>query len=407
MSGAMTPVEEPLTGNAEIDYLLSTQAIRDKASDIYEATLRGHGNFEIHEEKLADVAKLVSQVTRRNYPDLEIPYHSRWSHFRAAGDDRVEKLKAELAQLDQNERARAELDLIIVSVLLDAGAGAKWAYHDKKTGKSIGRSEGLGIASFEAFIEGFFSADASRPYRVDASRLRSITLEELGEVFQISDANPLAGLEGRLALLQGLGNRLSQEKLFFAEARPGSLWDYWMKLCPDGMLEAENLLKTLLLALGPIWPSRLSFDGVPLGDVWEYSGKKIPFHKLSQWLSYSLIDSLESCGLEVLAIDSLTGLAEYRNGGLFVDSGVLALKDPAQLDVAHAVDSDLVIEWRSLTVALLERLAPYVRKELGIGDLALPKILEGGTWWAGRELARQKRPDLSPPIKIVSDGTVF
>lgn len=407
MTEVNTLVDEPLTGDVEVDYLLSTQAIRDKASDIFEATLEGRGHFEIHEEKLSDVAKLVAKVTRNNYPDLRIPYHSRWSHFRAAGDNRVEELKEKLSQLDKNDRARAELDLIIVSVLLDAGAGAKWTYQDAKSGKTIGRSEGLGIASFEAFCQGAFSADGQNPYRVDAERLQAMSQNDLVEIFQVDEDNPLEGLDGRLELLRGLGQRLKAEKTFFEDARPGSLWDYWLKLCPDGMLEAETLLKTLLLALGPIWPSRLVLGDVPLGDVWEYKGEKIPFHKLSQWLSYSLIDSLESCGLEVLAIDSLTGLAEYRNGGLFIDSGVLVVKDPEMLNKAHAVDSELVIEWRSLTVALLEELAPYVRKELGLADLALPKILEGGTWWAGREVAQQKRPDLSPPIKIVSDGTVF
>jgi hypothetical protein len=392
--------------SSEIDYLLSTQAIRDKASDIYELTEKGDTHFELNEELLPEVAQRVARITRKNYPSLEIPYHSRWGHFRAAGDDRVERLREKLGTLDIDARARAELDLIIVSVLLDAGAGPQWRYADEATGKSIGRSEGLGLASFEAFCAGRFSSDPSSPYQVDAERLKSISESELGEIFQVEPENPLAGLGGRLELLQGLGRRL-EDKEFFSEARPGALWDYWKKLCPDNMLEAETLLKTLLLSLGPIWPSRLSLEGTPLGDVWNYKGGKVPFHKLSQWLSYSLIDSLEACGLQVLAIDSLTGLAEYRNGGLFVDSGVLKLKDESLLREAHAVDSDLVVEWRSLTIALLEKLAPYVRKELGLNDLPLPKILEGGTWWAGREIAAEKRPDLSPPIKIQSDGTVF
>jgi hypothetical protein len=34
-------------------------------------------------------------------------------------------------------------------------------------------------------------------------------------------------------------------------------------------------------------------------------------------------------------------------------------------------------------------------------------VLEGGTWAAGRKLAREKRPDASPPIAVASDGTVF
>ena len=84
----------------------------------------------------------------------------------------------------------------------------------------------------------------------------------------------------------------------------------------------------------------------------------VPFHKLSQWLAYSLIEPLEALGIVVTGIDELTGLAEYRNGGLFIDLGVLRPRDPAVLGNAHEPGSEIVVEWRALTVALLDRLAP-------------------------------------------------
>jgi len=391
----------------EVSYLLSTQAIRDKSHEIFESSLNGHTHFEVHQERLAGVASLVADVTRKNYPDLKIPYHSRWSHFEAFGKERVESLFKTLELVDSHERGRVELDLIIVSVLLDAGAGPSWSYQDKELSKSIGRSEGLGVASFDAFVQGRFSSDSANPLRVDGEKLRTFTVEELKEIFQLSETNPLEGLEGRLKLLKNLGERLVSEKDFFKAARPGGLLDYWQTRFPDKQMEAETLLQTLLMSLGPIWPSRLTKDGIPLGDVWEYKGELVAFHKLSQWLSYSLLDTFQRAGWELFAIDALTGLAEYRNGGLFVDTGVLVLRDESQLGKSHAVDSELVIEWRALTLALLEALVPYVRNELKIPDLALPKILEGGTWWAGRKVAAEKREDLSPPINIISDGTVF
>ncbi len=83
----------------------------------------------------------------------------------------------------------------------------------------------------------------------------------------------------------------------------------------------------------------------------------MPFHKLSQWLAYSLIEPLEDAGIEVLDLDALTALAEYRNGGLLIDSGVLVPKHAAVLDEAHRADSELIVEWRALTVALIDRLA--------------------------------------------------
>src|SRR5262249_29203399 len=184
-------------------------------------------------------------------------------------------------------------------------------------------------------------------------------------------------------------------------------------------------LREVLTHLGPIWPSRLTLGDVALGDCWKHSAMKgpftvggqfgdattglVPLHKLSQWLSYSLIEPLQWAGIEVIDIDGLTGLAEYRNGGLFIDTGVLTLRDPAAAQREHTVDSELVVEWRALTVALLDRLADVVRKKLNMDRESLPlaRILQGGTWTAGRTVAKQKRADGGPPLKIISAGTVF
>ena len=173
----------------------------------------------------------------------------------------------------------------------------------------------------------------------------------------------------------------------------------------------------MLAQLGPIWPSRLSLGGVALGDTWRHPAIKradvtnglVPIHKLSQWLAYSLIEPLVWSGIAVTDIDGLTGLAEYRNGGLFVDSGVLRLRNPEAAIHPNAVDSTLVVEWRALTVALLDQTAALIRERRGltIDEFPLARVLEGGTWAAGRRLARDKRPDGSPPIAVVSDGTVF
>ena len=135
----------------------------------------------------------------------------------------------------------------------------------------------------------------------------------------------------------------------------------------------------------------------------------MPIHKLSQWLSYSLIEPLQWSGITVTDIDGLTGLAEYRNGGLFVDSGVLRLRNPEEAIHPNPVESELVVEWRALTVALLDEIAKLIRdqRSLGIDQFPLACVLEGGTWAAGRLLAREKRPDATAPIAIASDGTVF
>src|ERR1700748_1166859 len=126
-------------------------------------------------------------------------------------------------------------------------------------------------------------------------------------------------------------------------------------------------------------------------------------------MTYSLIEPLQTAGLDVTDIDGLTGLAEYRNGGLFVDAGVPTFRDAADAAREHEVASPLVAEWRALTVALLDRLADGIRQRLGLDAVSLPlaKVLEGGSWATGRRLARERRADASPPVKVISDGTVF
>ena len=320
----------------------------------------------------------------------------------------------------RSERARAELDLATVSVLLDAGAGPDWSYRDPATGASVGRSEGLALASLDMFAAGAFSSDPRRPLRVDAAALQGMTSATLCSHFQAGAGNPLLGVEGRVDLLRRLGAAVAASPEIFARAdapRPGGLFDH---LCTDAAgrsIAAPAVLSAVLRHLGRVWPSRLELEGVPLGDCWRHpalttddaTSGLMPLHKLSQWLTYSLLEPLQTAGLAVIDIDGLTGLAEYRNGGLLIDTGVLALRDPADARRAHEVGSTLVVEWRALTVALLDRLADIVRQRLSMDAEVLPlaKILQGGTWTAGRQIARKLRADGRPPLTIVSDGTVF
>jgi hypothetical protein len=400
--------------------LLSAKAVRTRAHDMLALGLDGKlPNFQVDLAKLDATAERVLAVTRAAYPALDIPFHSRWRHFVVDGADRFAGLAANASWRDKAARARAEFDLAMVSVFLDAGAGAQWRYHDAMTGKRIGRSEGLALASLDMFARGDFSADPDDPLRADALVLAKLSAEQLAEGFQVAAGNPLIGLEGRAALLRALGKRALDKPQVFARhdsARPGGLFDL-MTASSGGRIEAAGILSALLEDLGPIWPSRLTLGGVPLGDCWKHpaivtndaTNGLVPLHKLSQWLSYSLIEPLQRAGVTVTDIDGLTGLAEYRNGGLFVDGGVLALRDPAQETRAHQAGSELVVEWRSLTVALLDRLADIVRAKLNMNAETLPlaKVLEGGTWATGRELARERRPDGAPPIRVISDGTIF
>jgi hypothetical protein len=401
--------------------LLSAKAVRERAHRMLAIGLDdGLPNFRIHLDRMESTVDLVLETTRKAYPSFEIPFHSRWRHFVANGDNRWAAIADRTKWPDRAARARAEFDLAIVSVLLDAGAGPSWRYRDPLTGSAIGRSEGLALASLAMFAGGAFSADPQQPLRVDASVLADFGVADLERGMQVSDANPLVGLDGRAELLRRLGRLVVSKPEIFGShdtPRPGGLFDRLAMQADSGRLPAPTILSELLQQLGPVWPSRLTLGGIALGDCWKHpslitadaTNGLVPLHKLSQWLAYSLIEPLQTAGIEVTDIDGLTGLAEYRNGGLFVDIGVLAFRDVGAAQQAHEVASTLVVEWRALTVALLDRVADNLRSRLGVDATTMPlaKILEGGTWAAGRSLARERRADASPPVKVISDGTVF
>lgn len=352
-------------------------------------------------------------MIRKRYPDLNVPFHARWRHFVFGGKDLWADIRDGAAWRDEHARARAEFDLAVTSVLLDAGAGGAWRYADGASGVIASRSEGLALASLRLFEWGGFSADPSDPLRADAEALARFDAGELADAFQATERNPLAGLEGRARLLNQLAAQVDARSDLFARVdrpRPGGLYDVLFARAAGDEIAAPVILEVLLEALGPIWENRPALEGVPLGDCWPVNGLGyVPLHKLSQWLSYSLIEPLERAGLRVTEIDGLTGLAEYRNGGLFIDMGVLIPRDASELARAHDVSDAFVVTWRSLTVALLDRIAPLVRERLGVSaaEIPLARVLEGGTWAAGRAIARERRADGGPPLIIHSDGTVF
>jgi hypothetical protein len=376
-------------------------------------------HFAYDVNRLEETAAYVEQVIRETYPALDIPFHSRWRHFNVGGIDRLSQWSQRLAAHTVDERARCAFDLAITSVLLDAGAGSQWHYREADTQTVYTRSEGLAIASWHLFMDGGFSSRAGHPWQADAEGLQQLTEAAFTEAFQVSMSNPLAGCDGRVVLMQKLGETVAGQPLYFGQTAPrlGHLYDYLRAQVKHGTLQATAILAAVLDSLAPIWPHRCTIGGVNMGDVWPHpqaggeglSAGLVPLHKLSQWLTYSLIEPLEAAGVKVVGVDDLTGLAEYRNGGLMIDSGVLRCRRCDMQDRVHLPDAEFIVEWRALTVALLDLLAERLRVRLGVSseDMPLVKILEGGTWRAGRRMAAERRPDGGPPLQITSDGTVF
>ena len=393
--------------------LLSPAAIRERCANVTRAVEAGDSpHFRVDRSRLPVCARLVADVTRRRYRNLAIPYHSRWRHFDAGGRSRVSELHRQLACYAPHDRLRAQIDLCVVSVLLDAGAGAAWRYREPGTIDDYARSEGLAVASFRAFMGGAFSASPGEPLRVDAAALTTFDATTLAQWFQSTPRNPLLALDGRAALLRRLGNLLeTRPDRFGLTARPSALFD---RMLNATSISAAAILRALIEGFGSIWRGRESAEAEAEGDVWRHrhaggSGASeglVPFHKLSQWLAYSLFEPFESAGIAIADRDALTALPEYRNGGLLIDTGVLRLAQDADREAAWMPGSELVVEWRALTVTLLDELAQQVRAELDRPQLPLACILEGGTWAAGRELAGRLRNG-EPPLRVVSDGTVF
>lgn len=325
------------------------------------ATANKLKHFIYDEDNLHKTADYVTDVIRTNYPDLNIPYHSRLRHFP------IEYKKLDL---------ESQLELVIISVLLDAGAGSDWSYADPLTNQIYSKSEGLGLASYLMYAK----------YRLP-------TKEQFAECFQISDTNKLLGWEDRYAMLQRLKNVDSDK----------SPLDQITKFFLPGQAESIVSIEAIFYKL------KISLREVLADDVAIYKGYDMFFYKLLQWLCYSLWEVLENFGYKITDTDMLTGLPEYRNGGLLIDLGVLTPRDLGMYEVQHEITSEFIVEWRAMTVVLLDQIAMLIRHKLNKthAELPLSKILQGGTWYAGRKIANELRPDGAPPFKVISNGTVF
>ncbi|KAG6006461.1 hypothetical protein E4U21_007005 [Claviceps maximensis] len=450
-------VDLPRPPDPELDpvgYLRSLGAVRERSRIILEKVTNDQLNhFDVDLSKLPDVVTFVAGLIKRDYdaPFTAIPGHGRYQHFSVGGRDRIADLLSTWPDsVDNAERCRRLVDLFLVSVLLDAGAGMSWRYKSKESGKVYRRSEGLAIASLEMFKEGLFSSCAGNKYQVDKGGLQNLTLEKVKNGLQSRPDNELTGLQGRTDLLIRLSSALAANTDYFgADGRPGNMIDH---LLSHPSTQASSMLivplpvlwNVLMNGLGSVWPaSRTALNGVSLGDAWPCQAMPnpgtaswqsiLPFHKLTQWLTYSLMQPMQSLlNMHFAGQELLTGLPEYRNGGLFVDLGVLNLKKDDMdrglqnyseycrnngtkaIEVAPMFEpsDDVVVEWRGATVGLLDILCVEVNKalksELAGNEMTLPQLLEAGSWKGGREIAEINRPNTKePPILIDSDGTVF
>ncbi|KAK7428131.1 hypothetical protein QQZ08_005370 [Neonectria magnoliae] len=426
---------------SDADYLLSLQAVRANAAKVLDAATKGElHHFDYDASRMSDVSDFVTGVIKRDFgPDRfnEIPPHGRWQHFNVGGVQRVDQLLSKWRGdgYENVEVTRRLIDLFFVSVLLDAGAGDHWRFKEPGTEDYYVRSEGIAVAALYMFKAGAFVSKGAEPDEVDGYGLQRLTEESFNEFYQISPENPMVGVASRVRLLNDLGTSLLQLPEIFGESgRPGNLVDYLIRGAGDSKkLDYEDLWSSLQQVLIPSWPKeRTNIEGQPIGDAWplavlaEKAEDKSPrntiqpFHKLTQWLSYSLmVPFVRLLGYEWDNAELGTGLPEYRNGGLFVDLKVLVLKkDVLEEGIktsgealpGYDAASDVIVEWRAMTVALLDELYRTISAEFkkeGV-TLSMAQMLEAGTWKSGRELAAKYRPETkSSPILTLGDGTLY
>ncbi|KAI7873923.1 DUF1688-domain-containing protein [Lichtheimia hyalospora FSU 10163] len=438
------------------DYLLSLRAVRERCFRVQEAGIRNRlQHFDVDPSKLQDVVQFVVSLIKRDYDEPSaVPVHGIWRHFDVSGRPRIQHLLNSWSSLgfDATEKTRRVLDLFVVAVLMDTDADHVWSYRENATGRTYKRAEGVAVAVLELFTAGAFSSDVNQPHRVDSEALIHLSLDTLEKGFQVDhERNVLIGLEDRLDILRNLGKVLQEHADYFQKTgpvpRPGNLMDY--------LLEHSSTIKTkkgALILLETLWPvvqcmgelfvaERPSGKGgIPgYGDVFpcgaiQYNSNDstdhyVPFHLMSQWLVYSLIEPMERLlGATIEGTELLTPLANFRNGGLLMDTGFISLKPkehdrgiesyhknsllPGQPKIEVAplfeMDDPVVVEWRALTTAYLDIVAERVRDALRLNrnKLSLTRLMDGATWSAGRELAEISRPNTQEPPIIVK-GAIY
>ncbi|OQU97689.1 hypothetical protein CLAIMM_03582 isoform 1 [Cladophialophora immunda] len=439
-----TTMASSQTPDLEISEILSLESVRSQAQHVLDAARNGSLNhFDFDEGRMPEVADFVLSIISRDFgPDKydQIPPHGRWQQFNVGNHERIAPLLEEWTGqgCDKTELARRMVDLLFVSVLMDAGAGDVWQFREPGTGQTFGRSEGIALATLHMFLAGKFQSQGASGHFVDARGLADMSQQTMEQGFQISPKNEMTAFSSRVVLLNRLGvSLLNLAPVFGATGRPGNLVDYLLdNSAQSNVLDFAFLWRTLQQLLLPVWPeNRPHIAGRPIGDAWplrvlaqraEATGDKRltsniqPFHKLTQWLAYSLkVPFMRLLDLRWSNEHLSTGLAEYRNGGIFVDIPVLRLK-PEALEKGQKLSGqelpqfeatgDEIVEWRAMTVALLDELHNILLARLKAQkvSLSLGQMLEAGTFKAGRELAAKFRPSTrSSPILISGDGTLF
>lgn len=408
------------SNSSRADRFLTARAVCERTEAVCEAAQAGNlAHVAVDLGKLSDAVTRTVSAIESGYPDFQIPPFGCWRAFEAGGHDRWSALAGARGFDTPEAFLRAAGDLAILSHVLSVPLRDDWTLNDSMTGEALAGREGLAVGVLSMFAAGSFSADPADPLRADAHALIRLEEDEIVWGLQLDRNRDSDTIKSATELLRRLGEASGLRPDLFevdGATRPGHVVDRFFADNASKPVELTALLEALLDGLSPMWQGGAQLDDVTLGDAWRHSSLLqdqdapgiVPFHLPAQEMAYALVEPFAWVGIEIAGLDGLTGLANLEHAALFLDNGVLALKEAPDAEPEGPASLDRAIELRALTVALLDRLAEALREELDAPEGALPLtcIMEGGTMPAGRQALLKNGEFHRKTARILAAGGV-
>lgn len=392
--------------------------IRRRAHDLLDLAVDAKlKHVQVDLSRLGDALLTLLETTRETYPDFHIPPYGVWRDFEVGGIDRWAALAGARSFEGAEHMLTAAADLAILAAYMKTMHPREWMFEDPMTATRVSGKHALALAAFHMFAAGSFSSEMTDPYRVDADTLIRMEKDELASGLQWDLQDDTDLLEAMQKHLKRLGEALALRSDLFSEGyftRPGLLMVQAAREA-EGAVSAQNLLDRLLEALAPVWPGGAESGDISLGDSFAHSAldgaehdKVYPFHMAAQEMVYSLVEPYAWAGLEVADLELLTAPADDTHTALFIQAGVLKIKQGPESPTETSV-RDRMVEIRGVTTALTDKLADLLRGELEVPDAQLPLtcVLEGGTSRAGERALQQSDRELQKLGRFLNPGGVF
>lgn len=405
------------TSNSTLD-LFRPEEVRRRSQDLLGvAGSSGLQHVDVDLSGLSDILVMLLETTRENYPDFHIPPYGVWRDFEVGDIDRWSALANARAFESAEELLAAAADLAILGAYMKTMHPSGWTYEDQMTETRVSGNQASALATFHMFAAGSFSSEMTDPYRVDADTLIRMEKDELAFGLQWDLQDDVDLLEAMQKHLKRLGEALALRPDLFSKGdvtRPGLLAVELAKESGEAV-SANVILDKLLEALAPVWVGGAETGDITLGDSFRHSGTGsaetdtvIPFHMAAQEMVYALVEPFAWAGFEVSELELLTAPADDVHASVFLKAGVLKIRDGPEAPTEDGV-RDRMVEIRAITIALTDKLADLLRRELDVPAEQLPLtcILEGGTSRLGTRFLREGFGESEKLGRYLNPGAVF